>query len=129
MSLKKMNPFDPKTLALRKPVPVPKTTDKPPRHKQGEKFLKGPIPWSWLATAAQQPGRALHVAIALWFLAGMKRTRTVSLSGLVLRALGVNRHAGYRGLAALERAGLVAVIRQPGRNPVVTLQDVGETGD
>jgi|GEM_PF-716843 len=122
-----MDPLNPKRLALPTSKATQKTNTKPPRHKPGEKFLKGPIPWIWLVTAAHQPGKALHVAIVLWFLAGVKRTRTVALSGTVLRALGVNRHSSYRGLAALEQAGLVSVERHPGRNPVVTLREVMST--
>lgn len=92
-----------------------------PRHKPGETFLKGPIPLPWLYQAGQQPGKALHVAIALWFLAGVKRSHKVALSGALLRRLGVARHAGYRGLGALETAGLDSVERHSGRNPLVTI--------
>ncbi len=92
-----------------------------PRHKPGEKFLKGPIPWQWLTKAAQQPGRALHVGVALWFWSGIKKSGQVALSISRLSTLGVNRFAAYRGLAALERVGLVAVQRQKGRKPVVTI--------
>jgi len=122
-----MDPLDPKRLTLRRTpaVPAPRS-EKPPRHKPGEKFLKGPVPWDWIARAAQQPGKALHVAIALWFMAGIKRARTVALPGLALRVLGVSRYAGYRALAALDEAGLVAVARHPGRNPVVTILEADE---
>jgi hypothetical protein len=118
------DPFDPQRFG--RPTASKKTqaNTKPPHHKPGEKFLKGPIPWNWLALAAKQPGRALHVGIALSFLAGLKRTGTVALSGRVLCELGLDRHAGYRGLAALEKAGLVSVVRHPGRLPVVTLREV-----
>ena len=121
-----MDLLNPKRLALPTSIakPNPKTNTEPPRHKRGEKFLKGPIPWAWLVRAAHQPGKALHVAIVLWFLVGVKKTRTVALSGSVLRGLGVDRHSGYRGLGALEQAGLVSAERHPGRNPVVTLLDV-----
>jgi hypothetical protein len=63
--------------------------------------------------------------VAIWFLAGMRRSATVPLSGSVLRDCGVDRHAGYRGLRVLEQAGLVRVQRHPGRNPVVTVLDAG----
>ncbi len=116
-----MDPLDPKRLSLSTLTERRATGTRPPRHKPGEKFLKGPIPWNWLSSAAHQPGKALHVAIVLWLLAGIKRTRTVALSGSVLRGFGVNRHSGYRGLASLEAAGLVGVDRHPGRNPIVTI--------
>lgn len=76
----------------------------------------------WLQLAASQPGKTLHVAIGLWFWAGVKKSRRVSLSMTwLLKTLGVGRYSGYRGLSALEKAGLVSVIRHPGRKPVVTL--------
>lgn len=94
-----------------------------PRHKSGEKFLKGPIPWDWVSMASKLPGKALHVANALWFIAGIKNCRTIALSGKVLRGMGVKRNAAYRGLTALEASGLVSVIKYSGRCPVVTIND------
>ena len=117
-----MAPFDPKKLAYRREVNrLPKV--KPPRPGPGEKFLKGPIPWSWLSKGASLKGQALHVGIALWLLAGIKRSRSVALSNLVLQDLGVSRYSGYRALHALESAGLISVVRHTGLNPVVTILD------
>jgi hypothetical protein len=122
-----MDALDPKRLSL--PPGTGRAAvanQKPPRHKQGERFLKGPIPWTWLSRAAQaqERGKALHVGNALWFLAGVKRKRTVTLSSRPLRELGVKRHAVYRALRALEKAGLVSVERHPGRQPVVTILEI-----
>jgi hypothetical protein len=95
----------------------------PPKHSKGEKFLKGPIPWIWLSKAAQQPGKALHVAIVIWFLAGINKNRSIKLSNKILREFGVKRHSGYRGLRTLESIGLISVKRQRGRNSIVTILD------
>jgi hypothetical protein len=92
-----------------------------PRHQRGEKFLKGPVPWTWIEHAARLPGKALHVGIALWHLAGMKNTNTIQLSGGVLRGMGVDRFSCYRALEALEANGLISVARHPGRQPMVTI--------
>jgi hypothetical protein len=121
LSLLIMDPFDPKSLALPNRGGGCPVSRKPPRHRQGEKFLKGPIPWEWMTEAARLPGKALKVGIALWFLAGVQRKRTVTLSGSALRDLDVSRFAGYRALTALEKAGLVSVQRHIGQNPVVTI--------
>ena len=96
-----------------------------PRHASGERFLKGPIPWSWITSASVAAGRGagLKVAIALWHMAGIQKQATITLHRRLLDELGVDRHAAYRGLRALEGAGLVAVERHPGRLPRVTLQD------
>jgi hypothetical protein len=50
------------------------------RHRQGEKFLKGPIPWPWLERAFLLPGKALHVALLLWREAGCRRCRSASMA-------------------------------------------------
>lgn len=109
-------------------APKHATTDRKtlPRHKTGGKFLKGPIPWDWVAKAAFVPGKAMQVAVALWFLAGMKKKPTVILSSAVLSDLGVKRNAAYRALAGLEEAGLVSVIRHQGRSSIVTLMELKE---
>src|SRR5215469_4111057 len=75
---------------------------KPRRFNRGEKFLRGPIPWSWLSIAARLPGKALSVGLAIWHLNGFKNTGTVELSRRPLEDLGVSRQAGYRGLRTLE---------------------------
>ena len=120
------NPFDPQRLVLKQKPRLEAPAASVPRHKPGEYFLKGPIAWGWLSVAASQSGKALHVAIALWFLVGVKRSGQVSLSGNVLRMLGVGRHSAYRGLKKLEEANLVAVQRHPGRNPIVTILDANK---
>lgn len=97
-----------------------------PKHKQGEYFLKGPVPWAWITAASKLPGKALHVGTAIWFLAGMKNQRTVTLPGKLLKNMEIERNAGYRALNALKKAGLVSLSRHPGRKPEVTVNDVLE---
>lgn len=97
------------------------------RHRERQKrrqanFVRGPIPLDWLARAAPLPGKALAVGLAIWFCAGLRRRRDhLSICGTLLERFGVRRHAGYRGLTALERAGLVTVERRCGRCPRVTI--------
>jgi hypothetical protein len=112
-------PPDPERLRLRSVPPV--RGRRPPRHRPGERFLKGPVPLTWLEQAGHLPGKALHVGIALWYRAGMKRCRDIPLALSGLLAFGVDRYAAYRGLKALEAASLVSVVRHVGRRPVVTL--------
>lgn len=96
----------------------------PPHHRQGEEFLKGPIPLHWWCLAASLPGKTLTIGSALWFKAGVTKKRTVHLTGKLLAKFGVGRKAGYRGLKRLELAGLVSVKRHVGRCPVVTILEV-----
>jgi hypothetical protein len=41
---------------------------RPPRHRPGDPFIKGPIPFTWIASACRLPGSGLHVAMACRFL-------------------------------------------------------------
>lgn len=94
---------------------------KPPRPKPGAKFLRGPVPLDWLSRAATLPGRSLHVAIAVWFMAGLRKSRTVPVSNVTGLQFGLDRNAKYRALEWLENAKLISVERQVGRAPVVTI--------
>jgi hypothetical protein len=103
------------------PAPTP---DNPARRRVRGEFLKGPVPLAWLSAASKLPGKAvLAVGLALWFEAGRRRSNTVTLTSAILARFGVNRKGKYRGLASLEQAGLIEVVRVPRRNPVVTILD------
>lgn len=123
-----MDTFNVQNLALPTSEVVTITHDKkiPPRHKTGEKFLKGPIPLNWLARASQLQGKSLQVGLSLWFLAGLTNSKTVKLSQSTLCDFGVNRHCKYRALRWLEDAKLISVKVDNGQSPIVTLRDVTE---
>jgi hypothetical protein len=87
----------------------------------GNRFLKGPIPWSWIAAASALPGQALLVGLCVWRLAGAMKNRTMFFGNSDLKPLGIDRSKKSRALHALEQAGLIKVARQPGRFPKVTL--------
>ena len=101
--------------------PQPLKRQKQPRQWAGSWFLRGPIPGEWLGKAAALGGRALHVALAVCHAAAMERSDQARLTRKVLQRFGVKADAGRRGLAALERAGLVAVERHAGRCPTVSI--------
>ena len=119
------DPFDPERLRLpqRAVITGPRRDQSGhPRPKPKDKFLKGPIPWPWLTRAASLPGRALHVAKAIWFRSGLTRSSRVRLSLSALEEeMGVRRDAASRGLKALEQAALIQVERHSGRRPAVTI--------
>ena len=73
--------------------------------------------------AAKLPGTALKAGLALWYLAGLEKGRTVKPTWATWERLGLSPDAGRHGLAALERAGLVTVDRHRGRCPVVTIRE------
>jgi hypothetical protein len=72
------------------------------------------------------PGKALHVGLMLWQEAGCAKVRTVRFSLPRAAAQGITIKTARRAVKALEKAGLVAVRRFPGRGLEVTLLDVSE---
>lgn len=87
------------------------------------RFLRGPIPWAWIARAANLPGASLKVGLALWRLSGAMKSRTVRLASSEVVVLGVSKSAKARALAALASDGLIAIAQTQGRMPIVTILD------
>jgi hypothetical protein len=85
--------------------------------------LYGPIPWAWWLPASRLPGKSLQVASVLWLLAGWERSAEFELALDDWAEFGLSRFSASRGLDTLERAGLVAAVRRPGRAPVVSILD------
>ena len=95
-----------------------------PQLPQRDPTLYLPIPWIWWHRACALPGRALRVALALWFRGGITGNRAEFPFDLSRwGSLGLTRFSAGRGLRALEAARLIAVERTPGRSPVVTVLD------
>lgn len=120
--------LDPATVAWgesAQPLPA-KKSPAVPRHRPGEAFLKGPIPWRWLA-AALLPGRCLHVGLVLWHLHWLQRRPKIRLNNATLLELGVDKHAKRRALKRLEEAGLIAIERRTGNYPLITLLDLHDS--
>ncbi len=115
-----MDGLDLETFRLTKSNTLPQEGNRL-RQRDRTWFVKGPIPGDWLEQAAAQPGKALHVALALWYLAGLQKSDQVTLTRKPLRLFSVLPDSGRRGLAALEKAGLVQVNRRNGRCPRVTI--------
>lgn len=128
-----MDTFNPKRLALKRstmnPILEQSTVQNTriPRHHANGHFLKGPIPLTLINQATRLPGKAWHVYAAIWYLVGIKRHSTVNLTNNALDQFNVSRDSKYRALKALEKAGLLTVVRTNGKNPQVTLLDYKET--
>ena len=97
--------------------------------RQHTPFIKGPIPLAWVQQAAKLPGRALHLGMALWYLAGVRRSNKGAIPYKVTKHFGLNRYTVYRGLARLEKAGLVRVSRVRGRRLSFTLLQASPCAD
>ena len=102
---------------------------RPPRHRRGETFLRGPIPLAWLEAltdleSARSSGKLLHTGLALWFRAGIENRRRFRVPTPQLRRFGVGRKSARRCLQVLADGGLIQVIeRRFGRAPVIELCD------
>jgi hypothetical protein len=103
----------------------PKPPKKPRKPRFTGNFLKGPIPIAWLMKASALPGKAFQTGIVLWYLCGLRKNSTVILANGLLERFHVGRKAKYRGLQALEGAGLIAVEERKDRNPRVTILTAG----
>lgn len=97
-----------------------------PKHRPGERFVRGPIPYTWLRPALALGGKAGNLALALWWLVGVERSNPVRLTGRVLRDFHISPRAARRLLLRFEQAGLVQVDRQRGRGPIVAVLDAPE---
>lgn len=96
--------------------------------KQRAPFIAGPLPLAWISQAAALGGKTLHVGLALWYLAGLTKSRVVRLTSKALTVFGVSRDAKYPALERLDKAGLVRVDQRPGCLPLVTILQAPSRG-
>lgn len=89
--------------------------------KLGRRFVRGPIPLTWLRKATSLPGKATSVALALWYQRGLTRALTVRFTSSMAAEMNVSPDAMYDALKNLERAGLITVDRGRGRCARVTI--------
>ena len=85
------------------------------------------IPLSWAIKAAQLPGKSATVGLVLWYISGLSKNCTVTLSGVQLKKFGIHRLAASRALKWLAGAGLVTVDRTGNKSPRVTILEVQES--
>ena len=98
-----------------------------PRLERG--FVLGPLPLHWFLPAMALPGKALHVAVALWHMYGITKCPEITVSNVLTKRFSVRRDAKHRALRALERAGLVSVSSGKGRSSRVTLLALTRPGN
>jgi hypothetical protein len=76
---------------------------------------------AWLYRAGALPGQALAVGVVLWHEAGCRKSRTVPFRISKCRKFRIHEDTARRGLQVLEKAGLIAIRRLPGRCSEVTI--------
>ena len=89
--------------------------------RRGERFLKGPIPFRDIATAARLPGKSLAIFVAVHHQIALSGKPIITLPASLLAGLGCSRGAKSRGLKALEQSGLITVTRPKGRTAQIQL--------
>ena len=105
----------------------PASRKRPPRHRPGDPFIKGPIPYAWIALACRLPGAGLHVAMAYRFYRGRFRFKRRGWRWSLLdvaKGLRISEDSARRGLHGAELAGLLAVEREPGCKLAVSVLDL-----
>jgi hypothetical protein len=85
------------------------------------RFLRGPVPLSWLGPVCEIPGqKALAVSLAIWYVAGLRdRDGDLELLPCDLERFGLGPMDKSRGLKSLREAGLIPVIERPGKSSLV----------
>jgi hypothetical protein len=101
----------------------PAHSKKPPKcRRQSGWFVRGPIPLAWLDPVLSMHSRTpLALAVALWFQSGLERSNTVRLTHKLRQRFRLPARSIPRALKDMETAGLVRVVRQPGRCHMVEI--------
>lgn len=92
-----------------------------PKHKRGDKFVRGPVPLDWLSAALSLGDKSGHLAWALWFSVGIQGKNPVRLTRSLREQFRISERTATRLLDRFAKAELVHVERQRGRGPDVTL--------
>jgi hypothetical protein len=87
--------------------------------RTSDKFIKGPLPFTWFERAAACSPTAVKVGLLLFYLHGLKR-KTLSLSNEMAKRFHISRNSKRNALCSLEAGGLVK-LRTCGQRVVITL--------
>ena len=89
--------------------------------KQVSLFIKGPIPLEWISTAENLPGKAINVALALYWMGGMNPQKRFKITRRALGLFNVSDDAYRDALLRMEAAKLIRVSRSPGQRALVEI--------
>jgi DNA-binding transcriptional ArsR family regulator len=92
-----------------------------------DQFIAGPIGVPWVREAGRLGIKALLVGLLLWYLKGLRKSNTFTVSNLMAKEWGIAPDAKSRALKKLEKAGLISIERRGKRSPQVTLLIPGNT--
>jgi hypothetical protein len=97
-----------------------------PRPRQGDSFIAGPIPYSWISGACKLSGVGLHVAMCYQIHAKVFPQKPRWGAKELAKGLTVSLGTARRGIHLAEQAGLVVVKRRPGCKPIVSILNPSE---
>lgn len=75
----------------------------------------------WISAATRLPGKAVQVALAFFWLAGMRSPEKIKMTRQALNLFNVSEDAYRDALPRLEQAGLIKVWRAPGQRAQVEI--------
>jgi hypothetical protein len=82
-------------------------------------FVK--VPWVWVEQLDGAAGQTYRLALCLLYLHWKSGSEPIKLPNSMLKIDGISRASKWRGLAELERRGLITVERRPRRSPLIRL--------
>lgn len=97
---------------------------KPGKAGTTDPFVKGPIAISWINACSLAHVEGLHLALGIKARAGVFPDGWVPVGGSLSRLLEMSDDTRRRALLALEGAGLVEVVREPGKPPAARLLEM-----
>ena len=97
--------------------------------EEGEWFIRGPIPGSWIGKASSLPGNhTLHVALAIWHVKGFSgKSNKIVLERFHFDRFNVGVDSTRRALERLQKAGLIKYSRDGHSHQVMILPVTPET--
>ena len=93
------------------------------KQERKPRFIR-PIPFAWLHKCNRLGGKTTQVALALWFLAGVKQSMYFKLTQEAVDLAGCSRSALDHGLVELEKAGLIETERRRGARPQIRIIEI-----
>ena len=91
-----------------------------PLRRRDRRFIRGPIPLDWILRASGLSPSALKVALIIFYVRGIRGSRSVAITRHLLERFSLSKRSAYRALDEMESAGLLSVERRSGRSSLVS---------
>ena len=88
------------------------------------KFIKGPIPFKWIQTASCLGANEARLSWLLWFMHGINKGSTFTISNKRAKEFGIERRQKLRALSSLKKAGLISIEWRLGKSQKITIKSI-----